>query len=230
MTATRPAPPLPTLERAVLCAAREFDRRRRPEKRDEALLWRSLVGCLVGSAQRFEQGLSATRRVCEIIDRPWEIKTDDFGSLESVLYGALAEQRVDSVRPRFPAVHAAQITAAVRLLYVEGDGLGGLIGSGDGPSARRTLVHLIPGLGPKQASLFLRNSGLSADIAVLDRHVLRYMDWVGVGGSRWPPRDLSEYERLEVALRAHALSFGYDLATFDLAVWVTVRVWGEVQH
>ena len=83
----------------------------------------------------------------------------------------------------------------------------------------------ISGLGPKQASLFLRNIGYAKHVAVLDVHVLTYMSWVGLTDA--PLKSvptIHKYEMLEDLFIEHACSFGCTPDQFDLAVWVVVKV------
>ncbi len=79
--------------------------------------------------------------------------------------------------------------------------------------------------GPKQASLFLRNIGYSAYVAVLDIHVLTYMSWIGLTDA--PLKSVStikKYESSETTFIEHSHSLGYAPDHFDIAVWVVVRV------
>ena len=230
MTSPWGAPPLDTLARAVRCAALEFDRLvQPPPNADEAFLWRELVGCLVGSAQRFEQAVSATRRVYVVVGRPWDVDWNEVPAVESSVYRALIERRPGSIRPRFPSTHASHVTRALEFFYMRAEGIAPLLAGFASPfEARTALVSAIPGLGPKQASLFLRNIGASDDLAVLDRHVLRYMTWIGVETPSRSPANLRDYTDLESVLRRHAIRQGYSLGTFDRAVWLTVRCWREV--
>ncbi len=93
---------------------------------------------------------------------------------------------------------------------------------------RSALVGQLLGIGPKQASLLLLNLAATDDVAVLDRHVLRYMTWVDVIDDDRPPRTLREYEVVEALFREHARSFGFAVVDVDRAVWLTSRMWGEV--
>ena len=89
--------------------------------------------------------------------------------------------------------------------------------------ARRRLVEL-PGVGYKQASLFLRNVGYAKNLAILDTHVLNYLVLVGVMQSR--PRSVSSatiYERIEELLRSHARSLGHSVGCIDVAIWIVMR-------
>ena len=95
----------------------------------------------------------------------------------------------------------------------------------DSPMARAWLVDNVPGLGPKQASMFLRNTGISYDLAVLDRHVLHYMNALGISDKRTKSISaLDEYCLEEDALRQHAEELGYSVGMLDWAIWIVMRV------
>jgi N-glycosylase/DNA lyase len=131
----------------------------------------------------------------------------------------------------FYRVRANQIRRAAERLYGRRDTLRSFLeDSDDIRDARRRLAFEVPGLGPKQASLFLRNTGYATHIAVLDIHVLTYMRWVGlIEAPIKAVPTLRKYEELEDAFIEHAYSFGYTPDRFDLAVWVVVRVTKEEQ-
>jgi len=126
----------------------------------------------------------------------------------------------------FPKVRARQIRAAAETLYSGGSTIRQrLERARDCCEARRDLASHVTGLGPKQASLFLRNTGYAANVAVLDVHVLTYMDWMGLTAAPVSSvRTLAEYEMLEATFIDHSRDWGVPPDRLDLAVWVVVRV------
>jgi N-glycosylase/DNA lyase len=88
---------------------------------------------------------------------------------------------------------------------------------------RRSLVTDL-GLGPKQASLFLRNTGYGSELAVIDRHVWRYVTLLGWFDNGSPPANLNSYETVESLLQVRARNQGLSMSTFDRALWVVFRV------
>ena len=64
--------------------------------------------------------------------------------------------------------------AAERLYRGKGTLRSFLEDSHDSRDARRRLASEVSGVGPQQASLFLRNIGYAASVAALDIHVLTY--------------------------------------------------------
>jgi N-glycosylase/DNA lyase len=87
----------------------------------------------------------------------------------------------------------------------------------DGKTAREWLIRNVKGLGYKEASHFLRNSGFK-DVAIIDRHILKYLSSRNLIEL---PRTLTkrrylEYERL---LYAIARKLEISLAELDLFLW-----------
>jgi N-glycosylase/DNA lyase len=94
---------------------------------------------------------------------------------------------------------------------------------------RRILVADIPGLGPKQASMFLRNVGVTYDLAVLDTHVLHYMARQDLGSvSVGNISTFRAYELVEEGVVRYANSLGYRTGFVDRAIWVTMKAAGEL--
>jgi N-glycosylase/DNA lyase len=79
-------------------------------------------------------------------------------------------------------------------------------------SARRELLKL-KGLGMKESSHFLRNVGRK-NLAIVDRHVLRWLE--GVGYKFKLPKD---YTKAEEVLRRIAKEKRLTLAELDLIIW-----------
>ena len=90
---------------------------------------------------------------------------------------------------------------------------------------RDWLVNYAPGLGPKQASMFLRNVGISYELAILDRHVLNYMTALGIySGKTLSISGLTQYRQYEIALREHARGLNCAVGMLDWAIWIVMRV------
>ena len=183
-------------------------------------LWRELVFCILGSRVRFEAVHAAVERMggmC-LLSQPW--RNTGFDQYE--------EDTVTALSGGYPfyRVRANQIRRAAEHLYTSRGSILKLLDSaGDVRSARRVLVVEVAGLGPKQASLFLRNVGYARHIAILDVHVLTYLNWVGLTDTLIKSvSTLSKYEVLEDSFIEHAYEFGYSPDQFDLAVWIVMKV------
>lgn len=127
---------------------------------------------------------------------------------------------------RFPMARARNLTVAHSVIGSTGLSLLGLINSFDNATdVRIWLVKNIPGIGPKQASMFLRNIGMSYDLAILDRHVLNYMSKLGIySGSNLSIAGLKQYHHYEIALRNHAKKLDCQVGLLDWAIWIVMRV------
>jgi N-glycosylase/DNA lyase len=72
--------------------------------------------------------------------------------------------------------------------------------------------------------MFLRNANGSYDLAILDRHVLRYMETMNLSSqANNNVTSIGKYERVEMQLREHADSLGYAVGLLDWAIWIVMR-------
>jgi len=88
----------------------------------------------------------------------------------------------------------------------------------DTQEAREWLVEHIKGLGYKEASHFLRNTGYT-DVAIIDRHVLRVMERHGLIDEIPASLTRRRYLLMEATLRDLAASLDVTLAELDLYLW-----------
>jgi N-glycosylase/DNA lyase len=100
-----------------------------------------------------------------------------------------------------------------------------LFSAGSARKARESLVKQVWGFGPKQASLFLRRVGYSAQLAVLDTHIIDYLRLArGIDPKPSALSRLPGYEQIEAEFQRVAAGFGHSVGCVDLAMWVTMRV------
>jgi len=227
---------LPQLELAVREVCNYLhdghDHRSTWENMSEEELWRELIACILGSRVRFDVAHSAIERLEKTGTFPLALQIARHANYEQyvlrVLSGTDEAWKAPGVRKRYPfcKMRARQIRLAAQALYSNGGGIRRLLENArDVREARRRLATDVAGLGPKQASLFLRNIGYAVHVAVLDAHVLTYMEWVGLTPSPIRTvRTIRHYEMLENAFIEHSYSSGFPPNLFDLAVWVVVRV------
>lgn len=130
------------------------------------------------------------------------------------------------VRPRFKNRQASLLAKTIVEIYGQSRTIRGFLSdAGNAREARETLMQHVWGFGPKQASLFLRRVGYCADLAVLDVHVLDYLQLAR--GLSLPPSKLgrlSLYEEIENTFQEIAAEFGHSMGCVDLATWLTMRV------
>ncbi len=215
---------LPSLDSAIREVCLALDERDRASmswsRYSEDDLWRELVSCILGSRVRFETAYSAVERMNDMRLLSCSGRTGHFDQYEQDIMTALS-----GCYP-FSRTRANQIRQAAEHLYGSQGSIRAVLEDvNDGRDARRLLANQVSGLGPKQASLFLRNIEYTKHVAVLDVHVLTYMNLVGLTDA--PIKSVStiqKYETLEDSFIKHARSFGYTPAQFDLAVWIVVKI------
>ncbi len=200
---------------------------------EEELLYEAAV-CIFGSQILFEvavatadrlreQGLlrlgshsrstkRVERKIIEALANPLHITKDD------------GSQRW--VRPRFKNRLASLLATSIAEIYGRSRTIQGFLSCAkSAKEAREMLIRYVWGFGPKQASLFLRRVGYCANLAVLDVHVLDYLQ-LARGMSLSPSKlgRLSFYEEIENTFREIADQFGHSVGCVDLAMWLTMRV------
>jgi N-glycosylase/DNA lyase len=87
------------------------------------------------------------------------------------------------------------------------------------PALRDWLEEEVLGLGPKEASHFLRNIGLGETLAILDRHILHNLEGLGVIETLPSSLTRPHYLAIEEKLRAYCARVGIPLGQMDLLLW-----------
>ena len=198
----------------------------------EKQLRKELINCVLGSQVRHEMAVLASNNIERngLLEDHWWVrplekhfKTLVFESLAGRVSGNNSKGGY-----RFPEMKSIQI-AKIRDQLAKKQLTKRLMSCEDLFQLRRGLVTDFPGLGPKQASLFLRNIGRSFDFAILDVHVMRFMQIqrlltpgnVAIG-------TLPSYERIEKIVIKYAKGLGYPVGYLDWAIWATMKAATEV--
>lgn len=186
-----------------------------------------LIACILGSRVRYE----TARAYAELVrDRVIKASGEIVGtsSLASRVQVSLSDPphriRTRFGRYPFPNVRAGWVAdSLIQACRWEWDKW--LHEAESGPlQARREVVRTLPGLGPKQASLFLRNVSARARVAVLDVHVIGYMKLVTprlMKRQNWST--LGTYEELETVYLRYAEQVGADPRVLDVTIWLVMR-------
>lgn len=195
-----------------------------PAERNERSLWWEFSACVLSSQVPYPLASEAASAIDRI---GYLLEPDCLPDLSDRLSAILRRPQGATGRSyRFPCVRARQLaTAKQRITYRFGT-LSVLLTQLETPvAARNWLVDCAPGLGPKQASMFLRNIGFSYDLAILDRHVLDYMNLIGLRAkSTKTIATMKEYRLGEESMRGHAHDLGFPVGILDWAIWIVMRV------
>jgi N-glycosylase/DNA lyase len=215
------------LEAAVMSICPDIENRvavRRPLA-DERALWWELSACVLSSQVPYGLATAAADAIDKVGTLYCRPCHDHVGrAVHDILRAPLRVGGRDRLY-RFPAVRAVHLEQIHTSVLTTADSLSNLLaGFATASHARRWLVDNAPGLGPKQASMFLRNIALTYDLAVIDRHVLDYMSLTGLHQKGGAVNSLARYLPIEDVLRLHAQAFKCSVGIVDWAIWIVMRI------
>lgn len=200
--------------------------------RAESVLRRELICCILSSQVPYHVAVSATDGLVRsgLAEEELVLPRED---VERAVLDVLLKplHTVNGLqRYRFPKRRAHDIAAALATFRLCHGSISRFLRKyPDPPEARAWLVIHVPGLGPKQASMFLRNAGHSRDLAILDRHILKYMRLIQISDLAGGVSRLTDYEREERRFAAHAASLGFPVGILDWAVWIVLRAAAKLE-
>ncbi|MGE8131799.1 endonuclease III domain-containing protein [Methylobacterium sp. NPDC080182] len=172
-----------------------------------------VVACLLGGhGAPAEVGLAAYTRVRDAL------RSRGDGTLPLDVAQRLLSEPLDvgdrRVRYRFARTRAGYLSACL-------DGLRGVDEASHGDVALRDVLTKLPGIGPKTASWVVRNRRASDAVAILDVHIVRACQVMGVFAvGAAPARGYRELERRYLDL---CLGLGCRASVLDAVMWATMR-------
>lgn len=169
--------------------------------------------CLLGGhGISAEVGLAAFERLSDESIFDHRSSPNEELILQALLRPLLVDGR--HVRYRFPHQRSARIAKALQVLRERTIRV-------DDPRLFRDDLMELPGIGPKTASWIVRNHTGSDAVAILDIHIVRACQVMGLFGSDIRlPRD---YERLEDLFLTFADRIGVDAGALDAVMWSQMR-------
>jgi N-glycosylase/DNA lyase len=197
------------------------------ESFEEHRLWWELSCCVLSSQVSYPLACAAADAIHanQLLEDRTIATVDLAGHLSAILGQPLVVEG-KLRRYRFPLARAGQLALACATIRSTDGSFHDLMHSfEDGFDARAWFVRNASGLGPKQASMFVRNSGLSYDLAIIDRHVVRYMAALGLHTGEIS--GMRRYLMCEEQLRRHADQLGFSVGILDWAVWIVMRMANE---
>lgn len=203
-----------------------------PVLRSENKLLSELILCIMSSQEKYEVALAIMKelRKHNVLRVP-KNKTE-FGEIKLLVKYILqkpveykSNEQTYSRRLRFFVKKSQYITNTIENIYLNDMTIREILRQEDGiHETRKNIIKYSCGLGPKQASMFLRNIGYHSEFAVLDKHVIDYMRLIGLASvSETSFSNITTYQKMEVKLKSYAESFNLNLLHLDLAIWTTMR-------
>ena len=203
-------------------------------ERSEEELFREAIACILGSQVSYEMALAATDALEENGLLTYSGDEVSYAkSIAAVLSMPLYRPEWGGARRyRFPESKAKAISATAEYFYRDGNTFQKFLMETDCPiSTRRLMVKNAKGIGPKQASMLLRNIGVSHEFAILDTHLLRFMGMIGLKAPKQNSlSSLAAYEKIEQNFMEYSDRSGWPIDILDQAIWIVMRVYQrEVQ-
>jgi N-glycosylase/DNA lyase len=184
-------------------------------------IWRHKILCVLSS--QFNARKAALISEFILREIPFFDPTFNFCNIEGACFQFLSSARIGY---RFPKVRARQISLCWFLFAQIKDEYHEYVHSFKSEErARSAIAQAFPGIGLKQASMFLRNIGVSKNLSVIDAHILFYLrichNWTK---SLTPNR----YLEAEDIFRADASRYDLELNVFDTIVWSAAKALKKV--
>lgn len=200
------------------------------KKLSEREIWIELVGCILGSRVSYDHALSALKRLIQtdlvdqraIIKNPSLMEKKISMELSRSIYKPLKKNGTGR-KFRYPNIRARHICQSALAIYSNGNTLKKFLKHKTDVILRDWISNNCSGIGPKQASLFLRNIGYSQRLAIIDSHVLKFM--IEKELIHKPIRNIStssNYIELENTFVKYADNIGIQPGTLDLAIWAVM--------
>ncbi len=173
---------------------------------DEESIFAELVFCILTPQSKAKSAWAAVKR---LLDK------------DLLLAGTEDQVLRELIGVRFKYKKAGYVTEARNMFLIDGKiSLKSRISRfSDAYDAREWLVRNVKGIGYKEASHFLRNIGPGADLAILDRHILKNLRSLQV--IEEVPASLSRRRYLEIEEGMNKLSerVGIPMSHLDLVLW-----------
>jgi N-glycosylase/DNA lyase len=197
----------------------------------EKELWEELCICILSSNVPYELALSAF----------YHLRNHDFLAYEKIAANPNVAQEIafelsrriflprrkdgSGRKYRFPNVRSRDIAKAAVTLYIENKGLVQLLENSNSEAETRDfLAKYISGIGLKEASHFLRNIGFSNSLAIVDTHIITFLEEVGaIHESKTKTVTPRAYIEMERKLQSICSNLGVGISLFDMAIWRYMR-------
>ena len=203
----------------------------------EEQLWNELVSCILGSQVQYEHSQCVINYLISedllsikyLLSNGEQFERNTQSALKKYIPSPLT--KTGRIKYRYPRTKANYIRRTGESIYSTSSSIRNILTSCTNERiARIRIMSVAVGIGPKQASLFLRNIGYAENLAILDTHILKYMTVIGLVPQILKTVSyLPKYEDIEGILNNYATKFKENLACLDTAIWIVMRsCWREM--
>ncbi len=195
----------------------------------EKTLWRHLCMCILSSNVTYELAKSALGHLAKMK------MLDPVGLLENHLMKKiianelskpiyLPQKKDGTLRKyRFPLMRAKNIVDAAFTIYSKQNGIRRFLHNSNSEQyARKFLIENVSGLGLKEASHFLRNIKYSTSLAIIDVHIISFLNEMGLLTNQ-KNVTAKNYYHIEEIMQQIAARHGFNLSILDNAIWYYMK-------
>lgn len=227
---------LENIERSVLKVCDHIDDKREALEWhifSEEQLWFELASCILGSQVHYETAKGCIDHLIEnglldiqnILSSPDQVIEEIIRELSKPIYPPFVNNK--GCKYRYPNSKAEFIVTTCLEIYRDTSSLSHILERcSDAYEARDILIKKCKGIGPKQASLFLRNVSYCKDLAIIDSHVIDFIKLMELNREIDSKiiANKSHYLENEKILLSYADDRERTLASLDLAIWIVMRL------
>ena len=198
-------------------------------------IFQEFLICLLGSRVQYEMAITYTKKIMSVIDDLYVFK--EFYSLQRIVLNLLStEAFLQSISKKYKSYrypNRASINISNAILKISS----GEINFRDMfngqqysmKNIRRKLIDSFSGIGPKQASHFLKNIGYSNELAILDIHIIKYLkSKKQIESEKINVSSINSYELLEDKFISIIQDFQFPPVVVDQSIWFISRNGGLV--
>jgi len=194
-------------------------------------LWDNLFFCILSSNVTYELAHSAFSHLASVgyCDVSWIISNNNS---KQDIYQELSKSQFLPMKKdggyrkyRFPECRANNIVTTVWNINETDNTLKEILSSQrEEVLLRNYLCNNVSGFGLKQATHFLRNIGYSKNLAIIDTHIIKFLNLVLSPKLNFASNvNRKRYIEYEIIFRSICKNLKLNLSLFDVAVWEYMR-------
>ncbi|ESY51391.1 hypothetical protein X745_23285 [Mesorhizobium sp. LNJC374B00] len=190
---------------------------------DQRYVERTLITCILSSTWTYEKAIDAADIfLAEFREGDRSSSLPDEETIESLL-------RSRRIRHRFPKSKARQLKASLSTIDRMQESAVGFFDKFASERLARDFVSTnFSGLGYKQSSMFLRDIGVARELAVIDIHIIWFLE--NVESMTVSNLSKKNYLLLEDYLRAFSEKIGISINALDRLIWMSVREFRKMKR
>ncbi len=197
----------------------------------EKELTTELLNSILGSNVKYEMSITYANIISDYITSQ-NISNSGYMDISSNILQLLSAKACNPIvgksfnKYRFPNIATNNIVRTLKNISDKYGLINNMINKfTDFKQLRQEMINICYGIGPKQASHFLKNVGYTCDVAIIDSHILKYlrMNSITIPNS-YNISSIKNYELLEnIFLSNVCKKFSFPVSIVDQSIWFIMR-------